>query len=81
MGEASNDFLSLKPFIYIGLVSYSLYLWHQPIFVFFRFIKHEHIRVEQLLLLIVISLLLSHFNFRFVEAEFRKGNLNKFALS
>ncbi|MDA8709372.1 acyltransferase [Gammaproteobacteria bacterium] len=31
-----GKFLSLKPMIYIGLISFSLYLWHQPIYAFLR---------------------------------------------
>ena len=58
-GEISNDIMSLKPIVSIGLVSYSLYLWHQPVFVFFRFIKHDHFRYEQFALLVAISLILS----------------------
>ena len=29
-------FLSFKVFVWVGLISYSAYLWHQPIFAFVR---------------------------------------------
>ncbi|MEZ8509451.1 acyltransferase family protein [Vibrio splendidus] len=74
-GELSNDLLSLKPFVGVGLISYSLYLWHQPVFVFFRFIKHDYFRIEQFILLVTISLLLSYFTYIFVEKKFRKTNV------
>ena len=78
-GEISNDNMSLKPIVSIGLVSYSLYLWHQPVFVFFRFIKHDHFRYEQFALLVAISLILSVLSYRFVEVIFRNKNINRYA--
>lgn len=80
-GEASNDLLSIKPFVYIGLVSYSLYLWHQPVFVFFRFIKHDYFRYEQFALLVIISLLLAALTYLFVERVYRRKELNRYVLS
>lgn len=80
-GEASSDLLSIKPIVYIGLVSYSLYLWHQPVFVFFRLIKHDYFRYEQFALLMVISLLLATLTYRFIESVYRKKGLNRYALS
>lgn len=35
--NSAGKFLSLQPLRYIGLLSYSLYLWHWPIFVFLRY--------------------------------------------
>jgi len=32
----TGKLLSLKPMVWIGLISYSLYLWHFPIFAFIR---------------------------------------------
>lgn len=80
-GEASNDLLSIKPVVYIGLVSYSLYLWHQPVFVFFRFVKHDYFRYEHFALLVVISLLLAALTYNFIESVYRKRGLNRYVLS
>lgn len=62
--------LSLKPFVFIGLISYSLYLWHQPIFAFSR-IRFEMENPLQFLGPILLSIALSVMSWRFVEQPFR----------
>lgn len=83
-GELSSEILSLKPVVGIGLISYSLYLWHQPVFVFFRLLKHDYFRYEQFALLLSISLILSFVSYKYVEKSFRKTKLsfvNKLSIS
>ncbi|ROR94886.1 peptidoglycan/LPS O-acetylase OafA/YrhL [Sinobacterium caligoides] len=70
-GEIATDFLSMKVMVLIGLISYPLYLWHQPIFVFFRFIKQEPFRYHDLLLLICLSTFLSVITYKFIESKYR----------
>jgi peptidoglycan/LPS O-acetylase OafA/YrhL len=36
-----NRFLTIKPLVYIGLLSYSMYLWHWPIFSFIKYVGLE----------------------------------------
>ncbi|MDC0992885.1 acyltransferase [Alphaproteobacteria bacterium] len=69
-------FLSTKVFVSLGLVSYSAYLWHQPVFAFFRIYTNQ-ISLHWLLalVLIIITFLLSYVSWRFVEAPFRNRNL------
>lgn len=80
-GELTNDLLSIRPIAFLGIISYSLYLWHQPIFVFYRLLKHDYFRPEQFLLLLIISLILSILTCRFIEAPFRKKVLSKMKLA
>ena len=63
-----NRILASTWLVKIGLVSYSLYLWHQPIFVFFR-----HLSLSDYIVVIGIplSLILSLFTYRFIETPFR----------
>ena len=67
-----NRLLSLRPFVFIGLISYSLYLWHWPVFVFLRYTAIELTPVVQLLA-ISLSLALAYLSWRFIETPFRKA--------
>lgn len=74
-GTLVAQFLSLKPLVGIGLISYSAYLWHQPLFAFAR-IKGGHAPGLTLMMgLAVLSLILAYFSWRFVETPFRRGKL------
>ncbi|MEZ9902848.1 acyltransferase family protein [Vibrio breoganii] len=79
-GELTNRILSTKYLVYIGLISYSLYLWHNPVFVFFRFIKREAFRHEQLILLVSVSIVLAVVTYRFIENSFRRKQTSKRSL-
>jgi peptidoglycan/LPS O-acetylase OafA/YrhL len=55
----------------IGLVSYSAYLWHQPVFVFARLRLYEGIDSIVWPALIALTFALAWLNWRFVENPFR----------
>jgi peptidoglycan/LPS O-acetylase OafA/YrhL len=64
--------LGSKVFVGVGLISYSAYLWHQPLFVFYR---HKSQGLENNLvffLLSLLSLVLAFFTWKYVEKPFRK---------
>ena len=63
--------LSNKFLVFIGLISYSLYLWHLPILVFFNAYLNEPINNYQLILCLVIILSLSAFTWQFIEKPIR----------
>lgn len=56
------------PLVGIGVISYSLYLWHQPVFAFARV---GDIFEDRQLLLITSSFVLAYLSYRFVESPFR----------
>jgi peptidoglycan/LPS O-acetylase OafA/YrhL len=64
--------LSLKVFVGIGLISYSAYLWHQPLFAFARIGSAAAPEQWLMFLLSLTSLALAYFSWRFVESPFRK---------
>ena len=51
--------MSLKLLVGIGLISYSLYLWHYPIFSFSRIIEFTQGEISKKLLLICFTAILS----------------------
>ena len=76
--EVITKILSTKPFVGIGLISYSLYLWHYPIFAFAREIYFFE-GIEKKFVIGIITLILSIFSYYFVEKIFRNKK-NKFRM-
>jgi len=66
----ANYFLNNSFLIHIGTISYSLYLWHQPILAYFKNIHNNHISYEYQFLAIFLSYCLSIFSFKFIEKKF-----------
>lgn len=67
--------LSFKPVVGIGLISFSLYLWHQPLFAFARVRLLNEPTPSIFLGLSVLSIFLASLTWRFIESPFRKrGN-------
>ena len=67
--------LSTKGFVGIGLISYSAYLWHQPLFAFARIRLLEHPSVLLMSSLSLFSLVLAYFCWRYIEKPFRDNRL------
>ncbi|MEW5963878.1 MAG: acyltransferase family protein [Pseudomonadota bacterium] len=64
--------LSLGPFVLVGLVSYSLYLWHWPLFALARYRLDRDLSGIETLAIVVAALLLALATWRFVERPFRR---------
>jgi peptidoglycan/LPS O-acetylase OafA/YrhL len=61
---------SLAP---IGLISYSLYLWHWPVWVYFRiYINNGQPSAAEAIALAIASIILATLSYRYVERPFRK---------
>lgn len=74
-GGIVSRFLSARPFVWIGGISYSLYLWHWPIFAFARYVKEDYeLKFSLLLALLPIILILSYGSLRLIEAPCRSRN-------
>ena len=67
-----NKFLSLYPLRFIGVISFSAYLWHQPIFSFNKIIGIFDNYIGNILLMITAIFILSFFSWRYIEQPFRK---------
>ncbi len=70
--------LALRPVVFVGLISYSLYLWHWPIILFQAMgaLWGDGLPVRlSKLITIIVSCLLATLSWRFVEQPFREGRL------
>jgi peptidoglycan/LPS O-acetylase OafA/YrhL len=67
--------LSTRPVVFIGLISYSLYLWHWPALVFWKYLSIDPIPKSENALLLVASLILAVLSWKFVETPFRKRSI------
>ena len=70
-GASSSRLLGLPPFVGIGLISYSAYLWHQPLLAFARLREGGELGMGLVCLLLAITLVLAWFSWRFIERPFR----------
>lgn len=69
--------LTMPPMMWVGLISYSAYLWHQPVFAFARMLWPTHLPGGAYLGLSAVALAAAWLSWRFVEAPFR--NRRRFA--
>ncbi len=63
--------LGSKFLVKIGLISYSLYLWHQPIFSFYRYRSMTTPSYYEYFILIILAVILAHLTWRYIEKPFR----------
>jgi peptidoglycan/LPS O-acetylase OafA/YrhL len=63
--------LAFLPIRFIGLISYSLYLWHWPIIVFYRLFVDQPSKIEKGAL-VVVCILVAAISWRFIEKPFRE---------
>lgn len=77
VGEASltSKLLSFRPLVFIGTISYSLYLWHWPILSIFSYLG---VSLTPLLTVayFAATFLLSYLSYVHIEKKFRKTNIS-----
>ena len=71
----SGRILSFPILVWIGLISYSLYLWHWPLLVFAHIILPHTALWTTLLVIITLAVVLSWFSYRYVETPFRRKTI------
>lgn len=77
MGAAQNSFVSrllaMRAPVFVGLISYSLYLWHWPAFVFTRTFIPRDLTGLETAGVIGFSFVAAIVSWRFIERPFRGG--------
>jgi hypothetical protein len=64
-------FLSRYLLRWIGLISYSAYLWHQPLFSFIRLQSNQTLEISTIIIILSVIFPLSLFLYFFIEQPFR----------
>jgi peptidoglycan/LPS O-acetylase OafA/YrhL len=72
-GTHTARLLSIRLVVGIGLISYSAYLWHQPLFAFARIRSIQAPGTPLMLVLAAASFALAYFSWKHVEQPFRRG--------
>ena len=67
--------LSTPPLVAVGLISYSLYLWHWPVFVYANAISIDGMQRRESLFWIALCVVLAWLSWRFIEMPFREKRL------
>ncbi len=73
--SSTGRLLSARPLVWIGKISYSLYLWHWPLLALARYSSFEPLSSTQRVALLAASAVLAALSWRFVETPFRTGRL------
>lgn len=64
--------LALRPLVFVGLISYSLYLWHWPLLVFAKYGRLDPLSIHERIGVVLASLALAVLSWKFIETPFRK---------
>lgn len=69
-----NALLSSPPMVFLGLISYSLYLWHWPVVTLWSYYRGSEIGTADVAGWLALSLGLAWLSWRYVEQPFRQNS-------
>ncbi|SLN74522.1 O-acetyltransferase OatA [Pseudooceanicola marinus] len=71
-GALAGRLLALRPFVGVGLISYSLYMWHWPMIVLPQLVLIRPLGLVEQLGLLALMLAVSWLSWKYIEGPFRK---------
>ena len=74
-GTLAFRFLNLGPIVTLGLISYSAYLWHQPILAFARYRLVEDLSTFVVICLCLASIVIAYISWKWLETPFRNQQI------
>ncbi len=69
--DLGTRLLSLRLLVGVGLISYSLYLWHQPLIALIAYVRDGRMQPEYYAGAIVVSFFVAWLTWKYVETPFR----------
>jgi peptidoglycan/LPS O-acetylase OafA/YrhL len=73
-GTLMGRLLSLRPLVAVGLISYSLYLWHWPLIVFTEYATDQRLAGWPRAIVVAAAFALALLSWRYVERPFRDAS-------
>jgi peptidoglycan/LPS O-acetylase OafA/YrhL len=70
-----NRLLQLRPVVFVGLISYSLYLWHWPVIVLCRYYLIRPFTLPEAVAALAVMTGLATASWRFIERPFRSREM------
>jgi len=64
----------------LGRMSLSIFLWHQPLFAFYRYFYADEISLKVLAVVIIVTLLLSFLTYYYIEKIIRDNMISRFCV-
>jgi peptidoglycan/LPS O-acetylase OafA/YrhL len=64
-------FLSSRPMVFVGLISYPLYLWHYPLMAYARILWADTVPVRVMVSVVIASGVLAWLTYRYIERPIR----------
>ncbi len=71
--------LAVRPVVFVGLISYSLYLWHWPILAVLRYRLNSELPTSTACLAITASFSMAYLSWRFIETPFRTTTVSSWS--
>jgi Predicted acyltransferases len=72
-----DKLMSIKPLHYFGIRSYSLYIWHYPIFTILTLIYKNDI-LASIMMGFILTILAADISYTFIEEPFRRWNFDAY---
>ncbi len=69
--HAAQKLFKMRPLVFVGLISYSLYLWHWPLVAFARYMMFRPFNGYESAGIILASLTISTLTWKYIEQPFR----------
>lgn len=74
-GTFVQRILSYKFLVSIGLISYSLYLWHHPLLAFSKYRFDDSLNFFYVFIIIALSIGMAYLSWKYLERPFRNPNM------